>query len=92
MPVSYMEVSIKLFGINSLKEKRSIVKRLISDMRNKFNISIIENDMQDSKEYLNIAISFVSIDKKAAFRTMESVENYLEQFYSVEEVFREVYD
>ncbi|SHH30464.1 DUF503 domain-containing protein [Thermosipho atlanticus] len=92
MPISYMEFSIKLFGINSLKEKRSIVKRLISDIRNKFNVSVIENDLQDSKSYINLALSFVSINKSAAYRTMENLEEYIEQFYNVENVIKEVYD
>ncbi|MDK2885515.1 MAG: uncharacterized protein PWP54_73 [Thermosipho sp. (in: thermotogales)] len=92
MPVCYMEFDIKLFGVNSLKEKRSIVKRLISDLKNKFNISVIENDMQDSKQYINLAISFVSINKNSAYKTMESLEDYLEKFYTVENVIKEVYD
>lgn len=91
MPISYMEFNIKLFGINSLKEKRSIVKRLISDLKKKFNISVIENDFQDSKQYINIAISFVSINKNSAYKTMENLEKYLESLYNVENVIKEVY-
>lgn len=92
MPISYMEFNIKLFGINSLKEKRSIVKRLISDLKKKFNISVIENDFQDSKQYINIAISFVSINKNSAYKTMENLEKYLESLYNIENIIKEVYD
>ncbi|ANQ53342.1 hypothetical protein XJ44_02240 [Thermosipho affectus] len=92
MPVSFLEIDIKLFGINSLKEKRSIVKRLLSEIRSKYNISAIELANQNSKEILTLGIAFVSLDKSSTFRTQESLIEYLERKYTVENVYKEVYD
>ncbi|ABR30103.1 hypothetical protein SU69_01220 [Thermosipho melanesiensis] len=92
MPVSFLEVDIRLFGVFSLKEKRSIVKRLLNDIRKKYNVSIIEYENQNSKELMTIGISFVSLNKSSAFRTQESIIEYLERNFSVENVYKEVYD
>ena len=92
MAVAYLEITIRIFGVKSLKEKRSIVKRMVNDLRNKFNVSVIELDDQDSKEYITIGLSFVSINKSAMDRTCESIIEYLENIYNVENVYKEVYD
>jgi len=50
MVVGYGTVIIKLFGITSLKEKRSIVKRLTNELKKRFEVSAIECGKQDSKD------------------------------------------
>ncbi|TEU02525.1 DUF503 family protein, partial [Candidatus Aerophobetes bacterium] len=39
MVIGVLELDIRLFSPNSLKDKRSIIKRLISRVRNTFNVS-----------------------------------------------------
>ena len=62
MIVGVMTAQLNLQGINSLKEKRSIVKSLIGRLKSRFNISISEVDHNDSKQSAVIAVAMVSND------------------------------
>lgn len=62
MIVGVMTAQLHMQGINSLKEKRSIVKSLIGRLKSRFNISISEVDHQDEKRSAVVAIAMVSND------------------------------
>ncbi|QTA37103.1 DUF503 domain-containing protein [Thermosipho ferrireducens] len=91
MVVGFIKIKIRIFGINSLKEKRSLVKRILNSVRSHFNVSAIEGDMQDSKQYICLGISMVNLNYDLIYNTMEKIENFLETQYTVEDVIREVY-
>jgi uncharacterized protein YlxP (DUF503 family) len=55
-----MKIQLHMQGINSLKQKRSIVKSLIGRLKSRYNISIAEIDHQDCKSSAVIAIAMVS--------------------------------
>ena len=54
MIVGTGKIKFKLYDINSLKEKRKIVKSIINRIKNKFNISIAETDLNDSHSWAEI--------------------------------------
>ena len=64
--------------VHSLKEKRMIVKSIISKTKNKFNVSIAEVEMQDIHQSIVIGISCVSNSKKQADSIIQNVVNYIE--------------
>lgn len=84
MHVGVVNFRIKLFGINSLKEKRSLVKRLINDIRSKFNVSVSEVGMCDSKGWAEIGVAVVNSAKEVVDSTIEQISNILESTYGVE--------
>lgn len=53
---------VKLYApwVHSLKEKRSVVKSLCQKLSNKFNVSVIESDLQDVHQTIVISIAFLS--------------------------------
>ncbi len=51
---------MSLTGVNSLKEKRNILKSLIARLKNKFNISIAEIDDNDVLRKTTIGAAIVS--------------------------------
>lgn len=75
--------SIKLSDINSLKEKRMILRKILSDLKNKFNASIVETGKQDSKYWMEISLALItnstgemdsilsSIEKRFSFFNLE---------------------
>jgi len=85
MVVAYGNILIRLFGVNSLKEKRSIVRSLVSDLKKQFEISAIESGRQDSKDYLLIGIAFVTLSEADAVAKFDTIENYVEGRYTIEE-------
>lgn len=64
--------------IHSLKEKRMIVKSVISKTKNKFNVSIAEIEMQDVHQSIVIGIACVSNSTKQADSIIQNVVNYIE--------------
>ncbi len=93
MKVGVMRLKVRLFGINSLKDKRSVVKRIINDLRKKYNVSISEVACQDSKVYMEIGVSVVSNDTRVIENTLSGVEDYIELYggASVEESEKEIW-
>ncbi|MGC8820551.1 MAG: DUF503 domain-containing protein [Fervidobacterium sp.] len=84
MVVGYANILIRLFGINSLKEKRSVVKSLVNELQKRFEISVIESGKQDSKDYIMLGIAFAAISEKDCEAKMDSIENFLELIHTVE--------
>lgn len=59
MDILLMKITIRASWVNSLKEKRMIVKSITQKLKNKFNISVGEVDRQDEHKMAVIGISAV---------------------------------
>jgi len=64
-------------GINSLKEKRSIVKGLLGRLKSRFNISIAEVDHQDNKTSAVIALAIVSNDGTFINQQLDAIVKFM---------------
>jgi uncharacterized protein YlxP (DUF503 family) len=62
--VGIVVIDLSLPGINSLKEKRKIIKSLTARLRNKFNVSIAEVEFNDSLRSAQLGAAVVSNDNK----------------------------
>ena len=77
MIVGVLTAQLHLQGINSLKEKRSIVKSLVSRLKSRFNISISEVDHQDNKTSAVIAVAVVSNDSCFVNQQFDKIINFM---------------
>ncbi len=77
MIVGVMTARLHLQGINSLKEKRSIVKSLIGRLKSRFNVSISEVDHQDNKNGAVVGIAIVSNDSRFINSQFESIISFM---------------
>ena len=84
MNVGIVNVKLRLFGVNSLKEKRSITRRLVNDIKSKYNVSIVETGSRDSRHWAEIGIALVSRDKAHIERVIDSITGYIERTLGVE--------
>ncbi|PLV60310.1 DUF503 domain-containing protein [Thermotoga sp. KOL6] len=78
MNVGVANLRVRVFGVRSLKEKRSILKKLMNDLRKKYNISISEIGAHDSKSFFEIGIAMVNTNKALIERVFDSIEDYLD--------------
>ena len=69
-----MEVTIKLYGVKSLKDKRSIVRPILMKLRNDFNCSAIESDALDSHEVAVICFAILNTSGPELDSTMETMQ------------------
>jgi uncharacterized protein YlxP (DUF503 family) len=77
MIVGVLIAQLHLHGINSLKEKRSIVKSLLGRLKSRFNISISEVDHQDEKTSAVVGISLVSNDTRFINQQFDSIIDFM---------------
>jgi len=61
----------------SLKGKRRIIKSIITQVRNKFNVSVAEVDDNDLWQLATIGISFVSNDKRYTNEVLSKVISFI---------------
>lgn len=77
MFVGVVRIELYLHGVSSLKEKRSIVKRVVSRVRNQFDISAAEVDLQDFHQSAVIGCAVVTNDSRLADSIMRKVVDYV---------------
>ena len=84
MIIATFTISIRASWVHSLKEKRMIVKSLCSKVRNKFNVSIAEIDMQDVHQSIVIGIAAIAGDSAHADSIIDNVINFIESITDAE--------
>lgn len=77
MIVGVMTAHISMPGVTSLKGKRSIVKSIIGRLKSRFNISIAEVDLQDSKTNAVIGIAVICNDARFIDQQFDSIINFM---------------
>ena len=55
-----------IYDAHSLKDKRAVLQRIMTRLKQKFNISVAEVDFQDTWQRTKIAIAVVSSARKSS--------------------------
>jgi uncharacterized protein len=76
--IVYMECEFIIPTAHSLKEKRAVLKSMLTRSKQKFNVSAAEVDHQNVWQRTRIAFVTVSSSKELADKEMEQVLQYLE--------------
>ena len=63
---------------NSLKDKRQVVRSILDQIRNKFNVSAAEIDRLDSRRTAGLAFACVSNDAKLVNRMLARILDQVE--------------
>jgi hypothetical protein len=79
MVVGVMELHLALIDNESLKDKRSVVKRVIHRCRNNFNVAAAEVEDQDLTDRATIGIVAVGNDGRYVEGLLEKVEAFVDR-------------
>jgi uncharacterized protein YlxP (DUF503 family) len=79
MVVGICTVQLEIFGNNSLKGKRRVIKPILARVRNHFNVAAAEVDDLDAWQRATLAFACVSTDADYAHGLLTQVMNYIEQ-------------
>lgn len=86
--------TVKLYApwVHSLKEKRMVVKSVVSKVQNRFNVSISEIEAQDIHQTIIFGIACVSDSAKMADSMIDTVITFIENHTEAEilEIRREI--
>ncbi|MEO2065393.1 MAG: DUF503 domain-containing protein [Desulfurobacteriaceae bacterium] len=77
--IGYLELELYIPQSHSLKEKRSVVKRVLERLKGKFNVSVSEVGSQDSWQSSVIGIVTVGTSKQVVDATLEKVVSFVEE-------------
>lgn len=78
MVIGSAVIELHLAGIQSLKQKRSLLKGLIARLHKQFNISCAEVDFHDVWQSAAIGIALVSTSAAHADRVLDRVVTWIE--------------
>ncbi len=84
MIVGLLTLDLHIPEANSLKSKRRVIKSLIEKIKNKFNVSISEVDMQNLWQRSVIGIAYVSNETVMINRVFEKIRTQVNNTHSVE--------
>ncbi|MGL4449973.1 MAG: DUF503 domain-containing protein [Sarcina sp.] len=79
MNILVVEFKLRASWVNSLKEKRMVVKSIISKLKNKFNISVSEVGYHDDHKITVIGLAGVSDSAKILDAMGEKIINFVEE-------------
>lgn len=82
--IIYAEVECKLYDGQSIKDKRSVVKRMIAKLRKDYNVSIAELDYLDLWQRIKFGIVTVSNDLVHAEKVMNDVLRVIDSYPELE--------
>lgn len=79
MIIATVKIQLHLPWVHSLKEKRMVVKSLISKAQNQFNVSAAEVDEQDIHQIAVLGFAGVAGDRAQADSIIDHVLNFIEE-------------
>jgi len=82
--VGWIEFDLRLGDVHSLKEKRSIVKPIVNELRRRFAVAAAETDSVDLYRRAGIGGSLVSIDRAHVIEVLDAVERWMAERPEVE--------
>ncbi|MEJ8776883.1 DUF503 domain-containing protein [Pseudogracilibacillus sp. ICA-222130] len=89
--VVYAEIEYMIYDVQSLKEKRSIVKRITKRVQNEFNVSIAEIGFEDLWQRTKLGIATVSNEYVHAEKMIQQVIRFIDQNPEVERTITNIY-
>jgi len=84
MVVGVCQLRMILHGVNSLKVKRAIVKKIITRTQNKFSVSIAEVADNDLWQSLVIGFCLVGNDSSFINSGIDKILDFIENLYLAE--------
>ncbi|OBI33612.1 DUF503 domain-containing protein [Mycolicibacter terrae] len=74
MWIGWLEFDLLLGDVHSLKQKRSVVRPIVAELRRKFNVSAAETDSADLHRRAGIGVSVVSGERGHLVEVLDAAE------------------
>jgi uncharacterized protein len=84
MVVGVCTIDLRIRGNDSLKGKRSIVRKIKERVKHTFNVSIAEVEDLDKLQRIGLGVAFVSNDSSYVHSTLSKVVNFVDHLYVAE--------
>jgi uncharacterized protein len=81
MIVGVCSIDLRIRGNDSLKGKRSVVRKIKGRVKNTFNVSIAEVEDLDKLQRIGLGVALVSNDASYVHSTLSKVVNFIDHLY-----------
>ncbi len=88
--IIYAEVECMLYEGHSLKQKRSVIKRLMAKLRNELNVAVTELDYHDLWQRTKLGVVTVSNEKPHAEQVIQESLRIIDTFNELERTITDV--
>lgn len=88
--ILYAEVECMFYDGHSLKQKRSVIKRLMAKLRKDFNVAVTELDYHDLWQRTKIGIVTISTERNHAEKVIQEVLRIIDTFVELERTITDV--
>lgn len=79
-----------IYDSHSLKNKRAVLQRVLTRLKQKFNISVSEVGFQDTWQRTQIAIVAVTSSRKATEKEIQNALQFLDSFPELERTLTDI--
>ena len=80
MIIGTLQLDLMLYESYSLKDKRSLSKRLIADLRSHFDLAIAEVESQDLRNRLGLGIAIVGSESRLLEGILQQIIDHVQNF------------
>lgn len=74
MWIGWLECDLLLGDVHSLKEKRSVVRPVVAELRRRFSVSAAETGAQDLHRRAGIGVALVAADRAHVVEVLDAAE------------------
>jgi uncharacterized protein YlxP (DUF503 family) len=90
MIVGVAECECIIYNAHSLKEKRAVLQRILTRLKQKFNVSVAEVDYQDTWQRTKIAIAVVTSTRVTTEQELKNALKLIDSFPEIERTITEI--
>ena len=77
MWIGWIEFDLLLGDVHSLKEKRSVIRPIIAEVRKRYDVSIAEVGQHDLYRRAELGIGLVAPDRAHVVEVLDAAENHI---------------
>ena len=77
MWIGWIEFDLRLGDVHSLKEKRSVVRPVLAEVKRRFDVSVTEAGLQDQYRRTLIGVGLVAADRAHLIEVLAAVERFI---------------
>lgn len=82
--IGFVQCDCIIYDAASLKDKRAVLQRIMTRLKQKYNVSVSEMDHQDVWQRTSIGIAAVTSSKTATERELQKALKLLDSFPEIE--------
>ena len=77
MWIGWIEFDVLLGDVHTLKEKRSIVRPVLAEVKRRFDVSVTEAGLQDQYRRAVIGVGLVAADRAHVIEVLAAVDRFM---------------